>query len=103
MGEDVSELLDMIAAQMKAARIVRIKKPCRRCERMVQETAANRPVADSMAEPNLLGHVPPSGRCKHRLPVNRSQSSMITFFCIASTRYSPAWGPTFPNARLSAG
>ena len=31
VGEDVSELLDMIAAQMKVVQIVRIKKSCRRC------------------------------------------------------------------------
>jgi transposase len=40
VGEDVSELLDMIAAQMKVTQIARIKKSCRRCERMVQEPAA---------------------------------------------------------------
>jgi len=38
VGEDVSELLDMIAAQMKVVQIARIKKSCRRC-------------------PNLLAHV----------------------------------------------
>ncbi|WP_193825245.1 IS66 family transposase zinc-finger binding domain-containing protein, partial [Oceaniglobus indicus] len=32
VGEDVSELLDMIAAQMKVIQIARIKKSCRRCE-----------------------------------------------------------------------
>jgi len=49
VGEDVSELLDMIAA--------RIKKSCRRCERMVQEPAPSRPIPGSMAGPNLLAHV----------------------------------------------
>ena len=39
VGEDVSELLDMIVAQMKVVQIARIKKSCRRCERMVQEPA----------------------------------------------------------------
>jgi transposase len=45
-GEDVSELFDMIAAQMKVVQIARIKKSCRRCEKMVQEPApeANIPV-----------------------------------------------------------
>jgi len=33
VGEDVSELLDMIAAQMKVIQIARIKKSCRRCEK----------------------------------------------------------------------
>ena len=70
VGEDVSELLDMIAAQMKVichpavdclqsmrGQIARIKKSCRRCERMVQEPAPSRPIPGSMAGPNLLAHV----------------------------------------------
>jgi transposase len=54
MGEDVSELLDMIAAQMKVVQIARIKKSCRRCEKIVQEPAPSRPIPGSMAP---LGHV----------------------------------------------
>jgi transposase len=42
VGEDISELLDMIAAQMKVIQIARIKKSCRRCERMMQEPARGR-------------------------------------------------------------
>jgi transposase len=57
VGEDVSELLDMIAARMKVVQIARIKKSCRRCERMVQEPAPSRPIPGSMAGPNLLAHV----------------------------------------------
>ncbi len=70
VGEDVSELLDMIAAQMKVicypavdclqsmrGQIARIKKSCRRCERMVQEPAPSRPIPGSMAGPNLLAHI----------------------------------------------
>ena len=70
VGEDVSELLDMIAAQMKViyypavdclqsmrGQIARIKKSCRRCEKMVQEPAPSRPIPGSMAGPNLLAHV----------------------------------------------
>ena len=57
VGEDVSELLDMIAAQMKVVQIARIKKSCRRCERMVQQPAPSRPIPGSMAGPNLLAHV----------------------------------------------
>ncbi|MDO6724969.1 IS66 family transposase [Celeribacter halophilus] len=57
VGEDVSELLDMIAAQMKVIQIARIKKSCRCCERMVQEPAPSRPIPGSMAGPNLLAHV----------------------------------------------
>jgi len=74
VGEDVSELLDMIAARMKViyypavdclqsmkGQIARIKKSCRRCEKMVQEPAPSRPIPGSMAGPNLLAHIPPLG------------------------------------------
>jgi len=57
VGEDVSELLDMIAAQMKVIQIARIKKSCRRCEKMVQEPAPSRPIPGSMAGPHLLAHI----------------------------------------------
>ena len=57
VGEDVSEILDMIAAQMKVIQIARIKKSCRRCEKMVQEPAPSRPIPGSMAGPNLLAQV----------------------------------------------
>ncbi|AMS39317.1 transposase [Aminobacter ciceronei] len=36
VGEDVSEILDMIAAQMKVIEVARLKKSCRCCEKMVQ-------------------------------------------------------------------
>lgn len=57
VGEDVSELLDMVAAQLKVIQIARVKKSCRRCERIVQEPAPSRPIPGSMAGPNLLAHV----------------------------------------------
>lgn len=70
VGEDVRELLDMIAAQMKVIQIVRIKKSCRRCERIVQEPAPSPPIPGSMAGPNLLAHVLVSKFDDH-LPLNR--------------------------------
>ena len=57
VGEDVSELIDMIAAQLKVIEIARIKKSCRRCEKMVQEPAPSRPIPRSLAGPNLLAYV----------------------------------------------
>jgi len=57
VGEDVSELLDMIAAQMKVIEIARVKKSCRRCETMVQEPAPSRPIPRSMAGPSLLAFI----------------------------------------------
>lgn len=57
LGEDVNELVDMIAAQMKVIEIARIKKSCRRCEKIVQEPAPSRPIPRSMAGPGLLAYV----------------------------------------------
>jgi len=57
VGEDVSELLDMIAAQLKVIEIARVKKSCRRCERMVQSPAPSRPIPGSMAGPSLLAYI----------------------------------------------
>ena len=63
-GEDVSELLDMVAAQMKVIQIARLKKSCRRCEKMVQPAAPSRPIPGSMAGPRvrarLLSLLPPA-------------------------------------------
>ncbi len=36
---------------------VRLKKSCRRCEKMVQPAAPSRPIPGSMAGPGLLAHV----------------------------------------------
>jgi transposase len=57
VGEDVSEMLDMIAAQMKVVEIARLKKSCRCCEKMVQVPAPSRPIEGSMAGAGLLAHV----------------------------------------------
>lgn len=39
VGEDMSEMLDLVAAQLKVLQIARLKKSCRRCEKMVQTPA----------------------------------------------------------------
>lgn len=57
LGEDVSELIDMVAAQLKVIEIARIKKSCRRCEKIVQESAPSRPIPRSMAGPGLLAYI----------------------------------------------
>lgn len=57
VGEDASEMLDLVAAQLKVLRTRRLKKSCRRCERMVQQPAPSRPIPGSMAGPGLLAHV----------------------------------------------
>ena len=74
VGEDVSEILDLSAAQMKVVQIARLKTSCVRrgdrpledrlirltCEKMVQVPAPSRPTLGSMAGAGLLAHVPVS-------------------------------------------
>lgn len=57
VGEDVSELLDMIAARLKVIEVARVKKSCRRCEKMVQAPAPSRPIPRSMAGPGLPAYI----------------------------------------------
>ncbi|WP_322887509.1 IS66 family transposase (plasmid) [Sinorhizobium medicae] len=57
VGEDASEILDMIAAQMKVIEVARLKKSCRCCEKMVQLPAPSRPIPGSMAGPGLLAYI----------------------------------------------
>jgi transposase len=47
----------MRAAQLKVIEIARIKKSCRRCEKMVQVPVPSRPIPGSMVGPNLLAYV----------------------------------------------
>ncbi|SNY89892.1 Transposase [Cohaesibacter sp. ES.047] len=57
VGEDDSEMLDMIFAQLKVIEIARLKKSCRCCEKMVQVPATSRPIPGSMASAGLLAYV----------------------------------------------
>src|SRR5690606_15255296 len=57
VGEDVSEILDMIAAQMKVIEVARLKKSCRCCEKMVQLPAPSRPIPGSMAGASILAYI----------------------------------------------
>jgi transposase/uncharacterized protein YukE len=57
VGEDVSELIELIAARLKVIEIARVKKSCRCCEKMVQCPAPSRPIPGSMAGPGLLAYV----------------------------------------------
>lgn len=57
VGENMSEILDMITAQMKIVEIARLKKSCRCCEKMVQLPAPSRPIPGSMAGAGLLAYI----------------------------------------------
>jgi transposase len=57
VGEDVSEILDMVMAQLKVLQVARLKKSCRCCEKMVQEPAPSRPIPGSIAGAGLLAYI----------------------------------------------
>jgi len=115
MGEDVSELLDMIAAQMKViyypavdclqsmrGQIARIKKSCRRCEKMVQEPAPSRPLPGSMAGPNLLAHILVSKFDDH-LPLYRQHEIFARMGADIPESTLVGWVKIGPEGTLGAG
>ena len=57
VGDDVSEILELVAARLKVIETRRLKKSCRHCEAMVQSPAPTRPVLRGMAGPGLLAHI----------------------------------------------
>jgi transposase len=57
LGEDVAEMLEIVAAQLKVIETARLKKSCRQCERIVQPAAPTRPIPRGMAGPGLLAHI----------------------------------------------
>jgi transposase len=57
VGEDVAEILELITAQLKVIETARLKKSCRRCERIVQPATPTRPLPRAIAGPGLLAHI----------------------------------------------
>src|SRR3954462_3356575 len=58
IGEDTSEMLDIVPAQLRVRVIRRPRYGCRACEgAVVQATAPERPIAGGMAAEALLAHV----------------------------------------------
>lgn len=57
VGEDVSQILEFIAAKLKVVETARQKKSCRACETMAQPPAPTRPIPRGLAGPGLLAHI----------------------------------------------
>lgn len=57
LGEDVSEMLDLVPSYFKVIRHVRPKLSCGHCSRVVQQPAPARPIERGMAAPGLLAQV----------------------------------------------
>jgi transposase len=74
IGEDVTEMLELIPRQWKVIQHVREKFSCRSCESITQPPAPSHPIERGRAGPMLLAQVLYSKYCLH-LPLNRQSAS----------------------------
>ncbi len=65
LGESISEMLDWVPAQLRVIRTIRPKYACRTCNRIVQVSAPERPIAGGLASPALLAQVLTAKYCDH--------------------------------------
>jgi len=71
IGEDTSEMLDLVPAQLRVKVIRRPRYACQACEEaVVQVPAPERPITGGMATEALLAHVLVAKFCDH-LPLYR--------------------------------
>src|SRR5579864_1113975 len=70
IGEDVTEMLEVVPRQWKVIQHVREKFSCRACETITQVPAPSHPIARGRAGPKLLAHVLFAKYGLH-LPLNR--------------------------------
>ena len=73
VGEDMSEILELISARLKVIETARPKKSCRRCEKITQTPAPSRPIPRSMAGPGLLAHILVSKFDDHLPPYRQNE------------------------------
>lgn len=74
IGEDITEMLELVPRQWKVIQHVREKFSCRSCESITQPPAPSHPIARGRAGPGLLAHVLYSKYCLH-LPLNRQSAA----------------------------
>lgn len=74
LGEDVTEMLELIPRQWKVIQHVREKFSCRSCESITQPPAPSHPIARGRAGPGLLAHVLFAKYGLH-LPLNRQSAT----------------------------
>ncbi|CAM5316432.1 IS66 family transposase [Eoetvoesiella caeni] len=70
LGEDVSEMLELVRVRFHVVRHVRPRLACSCCDRMAQAPAVSRPIARSYAGPALLSHIMTAKYCDH-IPLYR--------------------------------
>lgn len=70
LGEDASDMLEIVPARFKVIRHVRPKYACNKCDAIVQTPAASRPIERGIAGAGLLAHILVSKYADH-LPLYR--------------------------------
>jgi transposase len=70
IGESKSEMLDWVPARLRVIRTTRPKYACRVCNKVVQASAPERPIAGGLATPALLAQVLIAKYCDH-MPLYR--------------------------------
>jgi transposase len=66
LGEDVSEMLELVPGYFKVIRHVREKHSCASCAGIVQAPAPSRPIERGLPGPGLLAHVTAGKYCYHQ-------------------------------------
>jgi len=74
LGEDVTEMLELVPRQWKVIQHVREKYSCRSCEAISQPPAPSHPIARGRAGPGLLAHVL-FGKYGLHLPLTRQSTT----------------------------
>jgi len=74
LGEDVTEMLELVPRQWKVIQHVREKLSCRLCEKITQPPAPSHPIARGRAGPGLLAHVL-FGKYGLHLPLTRQSKT----------------------------
>ncbi len=74
LGEDVTEMLELVPRQWKVIQHVREKFSCRSCEKIAQPPAPSHPIARGRAGPGLLAHVL-FGKYGLHLPLTRQAAT----------------------------
>ena len=74
LGEDVTEMLELVPRQWKVIQHVREKYSCRTCEAITQPPAPSHPIARGRAGPGLLAHVL-FGKYGLHLPLTRQSTT----------------------------
>jgi transposase len=95
LGEDVTEMLELVPRQWKVIQHVREKFSCRSCESITQPPAPFHPIARGRAGPQLLAHVLFTActcRSTGRAPRMRARASTST-----SRRSPTGWAPAPPR------